>query len=107
MYIYLSPDIWNVLFPYVRGVSGILARVSRLQCVKCKRKLQQSDAEMMMNVWENLTAEIPFTQCTHHALHYTNFYINFISFFFFQPVIQVIDLQHLYRLITKDKYRYK
>lgn len=87
MYIYLSPDIWNVLFPYVRGVRGILAHVSRLQCVTCKRKLQQSDAEMTVNVWENcgnsdLTAEIPFAQCAHHALHYTPFYIHFISFFF-------------------------
>lgn len=96
----------NVPFPYVRDVSGILAHISRLRCVKCKGKLQQSDAEMTMNVWGNcgnsdLTAEIPFTQGTHHALLYTHFYIHFI--YFFQPVIQVIDLQHLYRLITKDK----
>lgn len=67
-------------------MSGILAHISRLWCVKCKGKLQQSDAEMTMNVWGNcgnsdLTAEIPFTQGTHHALLYTHFYINFIYFF--------------------------
>lgn len=87
IYTYIYPLTFGMFSFHMWDGSGIPARLSRLWCVKCKRQLQQSDAEMTMNAWENcrnsdLTAEIPFTQCTHHALHYTKFYINFISFFF-------------------------